>query len=193
MEVDDLTIAYARINFSSYNILDVLEALGHRLDIPGDGSAISFKAKNMALLAMRNLDLKNITIFSPDDSTRTSICSLKVSTVDSTTLMEANGSLSSSIRLPSSLFSDTSEHGNCVFAFVHRNSKFFVDGAQLKRLLNSSEAVPKLNVTSDVISATVGNRTLRNLIDPVVITFKKRSPGATGRYTCRFWDVAQRK
>lgn len=194
MDADILLIAIARVEYG-IDILDVLEALGNSLNIPRGGSDISIQTKNIALLAFRNTDLKNMTIFSAPESAG-SASSLNVSSVDNTTLVRVYGSLNSSatfqqdssIYLPSSLFIGTAERGDYAFAFVHRVSKFFLTGLDLKRLLNMTNSQPKLLVQSKVISATVGDRKIQNLSDLVKITFKKTLSGYKGLYSCNFWD-----
>lgn len=200
LEVHVLLIADARVEYqSSKDITDVLEALGNSLDIPRGGSDISIETKNIALLAFRNTDLKNITVFSARDASLSS--STNFSKVENTTLERVYGSLnsseafrqSSSIYLPSSLFIGTSECGDYAFCFVHRYSKFFLNEPVLKRLLNLSSVDPSFLVQSEVISATVGDRKIENLVDPVKMTFKKSLSGYKGIDACHFWDVDKRK
>lgn len=71
--------------------------------------------------------------------------------------------------------------GSYIFSYFFKKNKFFM-----------TKAIPNLQYigvseNTVVLSASIGNRSVSNLTNPVVISFKKNDE-MTGEEKCKFWD-----
>ena len=89
------------------------------------------------------------------------------------------------IKIPREAFANSSE---TLYSYQFRNPSFFLTETQLQQL-NGSKTKNNRTVESNVLSATVLLRSIKNLTNPVVLTFRlsgKQNEG--GEIDCQFWN-----
>ena len=89
------------------------------------------------------------------------------------------------IKIPREAFANSSE---TLYSYQFRNPSLFLTETQLQQL-NGSKTKNNRTVESNVLSATVLLRSIKNLTNPVVLTFRlsgKQNEG--GEIDCQFWN-----
>ena len=176
-------------NQTSQIILEQLDYIGKSQHLKRNAK-ITFQSENIAFLAFRNSQLKNVTIFSQNSSTDAYL--------QQTNRILANAQMHNQYAtalLPSSLFNPNLDNGDYVHAFVFNNGKLFLPEKQVGKIYNATHLTkPKQTVQSKVLSVTVGHKKITNLTDNVTMTFKKNIhfPAQYNENVCQFWDEVVR-
>ena len=105
----------------------------------------------------------------------------------------ANETILASARVPAEAFKNKSQ---IVYSFLFRNDILFQTGKQLKALDTGAPLTSQ--VSSKVLSVSVGKENIENLTSPVIFIFKKtenisRKGTQIGENICTFWDPNIRK
>ena len=91
------------------------------------------------------------------------------------------------IKIPRQVFANTPE---TLYSYQFRNPLLFLTETQLQQL-NGSKTKIIQTVESNVLSATVLLRNIKNLTNPVVLTFRlsgKQNQNKAGIIDCQFWN-----
>ena len=88
------------------------------------------------------------------------------------------------IRVPQQTFLDTPE---TLFSYQFRKPSLFVTESQLQRL-NGSKVSNSEAVGSEVISASVLQRVIIDLSEPIVLSFKPSQTRSLEGSSCQFWN-----
>ena len=91
------------------------------------------------------------------------------------------------IKIPRQVFANTSE---TLYSYQFRNPLLFLTETQLQQL-NGSKTKIIQTVESNVLSATILLRNIKNLTNPVVLTFRlsgKQNQNGAGIIDCQFWN-----
>ena len=86
------------------------------------------------------------------------------------------------IRVPKQTFLDKPE---TLFSYQFRKPSFFLTESQLQRL-NGNKVNNDQVVDSDVLAASVLRRVIKNLSNPIILSFKSLLASLEG--TCQFWN-----
>ena len=91
------------------------------------------------------------------------------------------------IKIPRQVFANTPE---TLYSYQFRNPLLFLTETQLQQL-NGSKTKIIQTVESNVLSATILLRNIKNLTNPVVLTFRlsgKQNQNEAGIIDCQFWN-----
>ena len=89
------------------------------------------------------------------------------------------------IKIPGEVFTNISE---TLYSYQFRNPSLFLTETQLQQL-NGTKTENTQTVESNVLSATVLLRSIRNLTNPVVLTFRlSDKQNEAGKIDCGFWN-----
>lgn len=89
------------------------------------------------------------------------------------------------IKIPREVFTNTSE---TLYSYQFRKPSLFLTETQLQQL-NGQKTKSDQTVDSNVLSATVLLKSIRNLTNPVVLTFRlSEKQREAGSADCQFWD-----
>ena len=91
------------------------------------------------------------------------------------------------IKIPRQVFANTPE---TLYSYQFRNPLLFLTETQLQQL-NGSKTKIIQTVESNVLSATILLRNIKNLTNPVVLTFRlsgKQNQNGAGIIDCQFWN-----
>ena len=88
------------------------------------------------------------------------------------------------IRVPQQTFLDTPE---TLFSYQFRKPSLFVTESQLQRL-NGNKVSNSEAVDSEVISASVLRRVIKDLSKPIVLSFKPSQTTSLEGSSCQFWN-----
>ena len=89
------------------------------------------------------------------------------------------------IKIPREAFTNTSD---TLYSYQFRNPSLFLTKTQLQRL-QGSKTKNIQTVESNVLSATVLLRSIKNLTNPVVLTFRlSGKQNKAGEIDCQFWN-----
>ena len=89
------------------------------------------------------------------------------------------------IKIPGEVFTNISE---TLYSYQFRNPSLFLTETQLQQL-NGTKTENNQTVESNVLSATVLLRSIRNLTNPVVLTFRlSDKQNEAGKIDCGFWN-----
>ena len=91
------------------------------------------------------------------------------------------------IKIPRQVFANTPE---TLYSYQFRNPLLFLTETQLQQL-NGSKTKIIQTVESNVLSATILLRNIKNLSNPVVLTFRlsgKQNQNEAGIIDCQFWN-----
>lgn len=89
------------------------------------------------------------------------------------------------IKIPGEVFTNISE---TLYSYQFRNPSLFLTETQLQQL-NGTKTENTQTVESNVLSATVLLRSIKNLTNPVVLTFRlSGKQNEAGKIDCRFWN-----
>ena len=91
------------------------------------------------------------------------------------------------IKIPRQVFANTPE---TLYSYQFRNPWLFLTETQLQQL-NGSKTKIIQTVESNVLSATILLRNIKNLTNPVVLTFRlsgKQNQNEAGIIDCQFWN-----
>ena len=89
------------------------------------------------------------------------------------------------IKIPGEVFTNISE---TLYSYQFRNPSLFLTETQLQQL-NGTKTENTQTVESNVLSATVLLRSIKNLTNPVVLTFRlSDKQNEAGKIDCGFWN-----
>ena len=88
------------------------------------------------------------------------------------------------IRVPQQTFLDTPE---TLFSYQFRKPSLFVTESQLQRL-NGNKVSNSEAVDSEVISASVLRRVIKDLSKPIILSFKPSQTTSLEGSSCQFWN-----
>ncbi|XP_040206838.1 adhesion G-protein coupled receptor G6 isoform X7 [Rana temporaria] len=160
---------------SSSDALKTIEALA--LKIQFSGPSVSIVSRNLCLgVSKVNATSYNGSSFSVGAQTNNNGFQIDMNNNPDNPL--------ASVVLPSSLLSKLSESD---FYTVSRAQFTFFSKAGLFQDSQLSSENKQLN--SYIVSCSIGNISIYNLIEPVRITVKHRAPQENGNATCVFWDT----
>ncbi|XP_031757876.1 adhesion G-protein coupled receptor G6 isoform X8 [Xenopus tropicalis] len=160
---------------SSSDALKTIETLA--LKVQFTGPSVSILSPNLALGVSRmNSTSYTGSFFSVGSNTSSSEFEINME-------KSPNSSLASVV-LPSSLLSNLSESD---FYTVSRAQFTFFNKSGLFQ--DSHIASGDQTLISYVVACSIGNITIKNLVDPVKITVKHKAQGTNREKTCVFWDT----
>lgn len=91
---------------------------------------------------------------------------------------------SSIIKIPKETFGNSTE---TMFSYYFKQSSLFLTEKQIQNLYNNGEQIDSF-VDSNVLSSTVGFREVKNLTNPIILTFKKyMNKYSSEMHSCQFW------
>ena len=91
---------------------------------------------------------------------------------------------SSIIKIPKETFGNSTE---TMFSYYFKQSSLFLTEKQIRNLDNNGTQIDSF-VDSNILSATVGFREVKNLTNPIILTFKKyMSRDSFELHNCEFW------
>ena len=89
------------------------------------------------------------------------------------------------IKVPQPLFRNKTE---TVYSYQFRKPSLFLTDAQLQRL-NGNKVNNDQVVESDILSAAILRRKIRNISNPIILSFKpSQTTDLEGTLECRFWN-----
>lgn len=89
------------------------------------------------------------------------------------------------IKVPQPLFLNKTE---TVYSYQFRKPSLFLTDAQLQRL-NGSKVKNDQIVDSDILSAAILRRKIKNISNPIILSFKpSQTTDLEGTLECQFWD-----
>ena len=89
------------------------------------------------------------------------------------------------IKVPQPVFRNKTE---TVYSYQFRKPSLFLTDAQLQRL-NGSKVKNDQVVESDILSAAILRRKIRNISNPIILSFKpSQTTDLEGTLECRFWN-----
>lgn len=92
---------------------------------------------------------------------------------------------SSIIKIPKETFGNLTE---TMFSYYFKQSSLFLTEKQIQNLNNNGVQIDSF-VDSNVLSSTVGFREVKNLTNPIILTFKKSLiADVAGTHSCYFWS-----
>ena len=105
-------------------------------------------------------------------------------------LAEINSETLTIIKIPKETFIETPE---TLYSFCFTEPSLFLTEEQLQNI-NGNKTIIKQVVDSNVLSASILSRSIENLSNPIVLTFKKSEQQiADGTLDCQFWNPLLRK
>ena len=105
-------------------------------------------------------------------------------------LAEINSETLTIIKIPKETFIETPE---TLYSFCFTEPSLFLTEEQLQNI-NGNKTIIKQVVDSNVLSASILSRSVENLSNPIVLTFKKSEQQiADGTLDCQFWNPLLRK
>ena len=91
---------------------------------------------------------------------------------------------SSIIKIPKETFGNSTE---TMFSYYFKQSSLFLTEKQIRNLDNNGTQIDSF-VDSNILSATVGFREVKNLTNPIILTFKKyMNRDSFELHNCEFW------
>ena len=91
---------------------------------------------------------------------------------------------SSIIKIPKETFGNSTE---TMFSYYFKESSLFLTEKQIQNLNNNGVQIDSF-VDSNVLSSTVGFREVKNLTNPIILTFKKyMNKYSSEVHNCQFW------
>ena len=88
------------------------------------------------------------------------------------------------IKIPKETFGNSTE---TMFSYYFKQSSLFLTEKQIQNLYNNGEQIDSF-VDSNVLSSTVGFREVKNLTNPIILTFKKyMNKYSSEMHSCQFW------
>ena len=179
MESDAKLIAKSQVETSSSTIiLDVLTKFAeiYSKDIQ---NPVSISKKNIAF-HVEKVEKGSITLIAQQLSNN----SVEISFNNVTDLHKTDGTYAA-IQIPGDVFSKESE---VVYSYFFRYDSFFLSENNLLELAGRKSSNRQI-VQSAIISASLYNKSVTNLISPVILTFKKiQSLEFSGSSRCHYWD-----
>lgn len=89
------------------------------------------------------------------------------------------------IKIPKETFGNSTE---TMFSYYFKESSLFLTEKQIQNLNNNGVQIDSF-VDSNVLSSTVGFREVKNLTNPIILTFKKSLiADVAGTHSCYFWS-----
>ncbi|XP_047126733.1 uncharacterized protein LOC100198789 isoform X1 [Hydra vulgaris] len=88
------------------------------------------------------------------------------------------------MKLPSDVFSNENE---VVYSYFFRYDSFLLNEDNLLKLAEKNTS-NKSFLQSTILSATVANKNVSNLSNPIILTFKKMHHQDLGTSSCNYWD-----
>ena len=173
---------------SSSKILEALESLIERIDSASKNSEsesfnltdLSKQLPNIAFNISREKFTNDVFLISKEKEGN-----LSVSITTDINKSKVTSETVAIIKIPREVFSNISE---TLYSYQFRNPSLFLTETQLQQL-NGSRTKNTQTVESNVLSATVLLRSIKNITNPVVLTF--RSSGKkieAGEIDCQFWN-----
>ena len=94
------------------------------------------------------------------------------------------------IKIPKQTFTENPE---TLYSFCFTEPSLFLTEGQLQNINGNKTAIEQV-VDSNVLSASILNRRVKNLSNPIVLTFKKsEQQNLGGTLDCQFWNLSLRK
>ena len=88
------------------------------------------------------------------------------------------------IKIPKETFGNSTE---TMFSYYFKESSLFLTEKQIQNLNNNGVQIDSF-VDSNVLSSTVGFREVKNLTNPIILTFKKyMNKYSSEMHSCQFW------
>ena len=173
---------------SSSKILEALESLIERIDSASKNSEsesfnltdLSKQLPNIAFNISREKFTNDVFLISKEKEGN-----LSVSITTDINKSKVTSETVAIIKIPREVFSNISE---TLYSYQFRNPSLFLTETQLQQL-NGNRTKNTQTVESNVLSATVLLRSIKNITNPVVLTF--RSSGKkieAGEIDCQFWN-----
>ena len=98
--------------------------------------------------------------------------------------------VSSVVKIPKETFSNSTE---TVYSYYFKQSSLFLTEQQIQNFKNNRTQIDSF-VDSNILSATVAFREVKNLANPIILTFKKSLiVDVAGAHSCYFWNPDVRK
>lgn len=105
-------------------------------------------------------------------------------------LVEITSETLAVIKLPNKTFIQTPE---TLYSFCFTKPTLFLTGEQLQNLNGSKKIIDKV-VDSNILSASILERRVENLSNPIVLNFKKSElQNEDERLQCQFWNLSRGK
>lgn len=93
--------------------------------------------------------------------------------------------VSSIIKIPKETFMNSTE---TVYSYYFKQSSLFLTEQEIQNYKNNRTHIDSF-VDSNILSATVGFREVKNLTKPIILTFKKSLiADVAGTHSCYFWS-----
>ena len=173
---------------SSSKILEALENFIERIDSASKNSEselfnltdLSRQLPNIAFSISREKFTNDVFFISKEKEGN-----LSVSITTDVNQSKVTSETVALIKIPREAFVNSSE---TLYSYQFRNPSLFLTETQLQQL-NGSKTKNNRTVDSNVLSATVLLRSIKNLTNPVVLTFRlsdKQNEG--GEIDCQFWN-----
>ena len=115
---------------------------------------------------------------------------VSVSITTDNRLAEITSQILAVIKLPNKTFIQTPE---TLYSFCFTEPTLFLTGEQLQNLNGSKKIIDKV-VDSNILSASILERRVEHLSNPIVLTFKKSElQNEDERLQCQFWNLSRGK
>lgn len=163
---------------TSSELLDALEVLSEKAaESAVDGKPIRIEKRNIGISSRRidNVD-KDAWIFSKDTKSKLSV------TISDSSSSSTEKDYVAFIKLPRRILRSKDP----IVSFTYRNNALFLRSEEAS--LTSSGLKKKSRVSSVILSASIGNRTISNLKNPILLEFEKKdNKTAIEKASCVFW------
>ena len=115
---------------------------------------------------------------------------VSVSITTDSRLAEITSEILTVIKIPKQTFIENSE---TLYSFCFTEPSLFLTEGQLQNINGNKTTIEQI-VDSNVLSASILNRRVENLSNPIVLTFKKsQQQNLDGTLDCQFWNPSLRK